>query len=276
MTASPTAIHQPTVPSASTGEVPLEDSRAQNLRRWNIAMAVLHGVSGGVMLPLANDFTLPVGARYLQGPPGTGFDGAVTTELFAFPLAWGTAGFLLLSALFHAVIATVGFRFYVDELRQGRNRLRWVEYAASSTLMIVLIAMLNITELGALVAIASANIAMIFFGWIMEVVNRPGEPVWWTPFAMGSVVGLVPWLVLAWYLVQPGAPAGSPSAPGFVYGIVISIFVFFNTFAINQWAQYAGVGRWRDYIVGEKTYQVLSLTAKSVLGWQIFANTLIG
>ncbi len=270
-----TKIHQPTVPATSTGEVPLSDDRARGLRRWNVAMALLHGVSGVVMLLIANDFTLSVGARYLQGPPGTGFGDAATTELFAFPLTLGTAGFLLLSAVFHAAIATVAFDFYVAELRQGRNRLRWVEYAASSTLMIVLIAMLNVTELGALVAIAGCNVAMILFGWLMEMVNRPGEPVWWTPFAFGSVVGLVPWLVIAWYLAQPGAPAGSPSAPGFVYGIVVTIFLFFNTFAINQWAQYAGVGRWKDYIVGEKTYQVLSLTAKSALGWQIFANTLI-
>ncbi len=27
---------------------------------------------------------------------------------------------------------------------------------------------------------AGANVAMILFGWLMEVANRPGEPVWWT------------------------------------------------------------------------------------------------
>lgn len=272
------AIHNPATlphPAGPIGQVPVSHDRASNLRRWNVAMGLLHGISGLVMLALASDFTLPVGARYMQGPPGTGFADSATTELFAFPLAWGTAGFLLLSAVFHAYIATAGFERYLDDLRLGRNRIRWVEYAASSTLMIVLIAMLNVTEIGALIAVAGANIAMIMFGWIMEMVNRPDEKVWWTPFAFGSVVGLVPWVVLAIYLFQPGAPAGSPSAPGFVYGIVFSIFVFFNTFAINQWAQYAKIGRWSDYIVGEKTYQVLSLTAKSLLAWQIFANTLI-
>ncbi|MEE8600110.1 heliorhodopsin HeR [Euzebya tangerina] len=272
-----TSINNPAVhaSSDSAAQIEVSSERATNLRRWNIAMGTLHGISGVVMLILANDFTLPVGARYLLGPPGTGFEDATTTELFAFPLAIGTAGFLLLSALFHGIIATVGFSRYLDELRHGRNRFRWVEYSASSTLMIVLIAMLNITEFAALIAIAGANIAMILFGWIMEMVNRPGEPVWWTPFAFGSVIGLVPWLVLAFYLVQPGTPEGSPSAPGFVYGIVFTIFVFFNTFAVNQWAQYAQKGRWKDYLVGEKTYQVLSLVAKSALAWQIFANTLI-
>ena len=66
------------------------------------------------------------------------------------------------------------------------------------------------------------------------------------------------------------------TVPGFVYGIVISLFVFFNSFALNQWLQYRGVGPWRSYAFGEKTYLVLSLVAKSLLAWQIFAGSLAG
>ena len=40
--------------------------------------------------------------------------------------------------------------------------------------------------------------------------------------------------------------------------------------------QYKQIGRWRDYLFGEKTYIVLSLTAKSLLSWLVFANTLVG
>jgi len=60
------------------------------------------------------------------------------------PLAWATAAFLFLSALFHLlVVSPWGFRRYVAELERGRNRFRWVEYAMSSTLMIVLIALVT-------------------------------------------------------------------------------------------------------------------------------------
>jgi hypothetical protein len=38
--------------------------------------------------------------------------------------------------------------------------------------------------------------------------------------------------------------------------------------------QYAQVGRWRDYLHGEVVYIALSLTAKSLLAWLIFANVL--
>jgi hypothetical protein len=51
---------------------------------------------------------------------------------------------------------------------------------------------------------------------------------------------------------------------------------FFFSFGLNQWLQYRGIGRWADYAYGEKTYLVLSLVAKSVLAWQIFAGSLAG
>jgi hypothetical protein len=62
--------------------------------------------------------------------------------------------------------------------------------------------------------------------------------------------------------------------PGFVYGIVVSLFLFFNSFAINMWLQYREIGRWKDYLFGERMYIVLSLVAKSALAWQIVFGTL--
>jgi len=41
-----------------------------------------------------------------------------------------------------------------------------------------------------------------------------------------------------------------------------------------QYLQYKKIGRFATYLVGEKTYLVLSLAAKSLLAWQIFASTL--
>ncbi len=46
------------------------------------------------------------------------------------------------------------------------------------------------------------------------------------------------------------------------------------TASINMVLQYKKVGRWKDYLFGERAYIVLSLTAKTVLAWLIFAGTL--
>ena len=76
------------------------------------------------------------------------------------------------------------------------------------------------------------------------------------------------------YVWSPGLKGANP--PGFVYGIIVSLFVFFNIFAVNMVLQYKQVGKWRDYLFGEKVYIILSLTAKALLAWQVFANTLVG
>ena len=138
--------------------------------------------------------------------------------------------------------------------------------------MIVLIAEIcGITDIAALLALFGVNASMILFGWLMETTSRPGPSVNWTPFIFGSIAGAVPWIAVAIYL----AGAGS-GMPGFVYGIFASIFVLFNCFAINQWLQYRAQGAWSDYLHGERVYIVLSLVAKSLLAWQIYANVLVG
>ena len=62
--------------------------------------------------------------------------------------------------------------------------------------------------------------------------------------------------------------------PWFIYAIVGSYFVLFNLFPVNMVLQYKKVGRWRDYLYGERSYIVLSLAAKSLLAWLVFAGTL--
>jgi hypothetical protein len=138
--------------------------------------------------------------------------------------------------------------------------------------MIVLIAMLTgIGDTAALVALFGVNASMIFFGLVQEHYAEPGSGRL-LPFWLGCVVGAVPWVAIAIYFVTPGSSA---NPPGFVYGIFISLFAFFNVFAVNMWLQYRQIGPWRDYVFGERAYIFLSLTAKSALAWQVFFPTLM-
>ncbi|MFT4596358.1 MAG: hypothetical protein ACI9TF_000603 [Paracrocinitomix sp.] len=257
--------------------VDVPPGRLAKLRRFNIIMGGFHLISGVLMIVLGNDFKLNVSTFNLNGPPGTPLEDGTLESIFGVPLAWATASFLLLSAFFHFLIASpAGHARYCQELARGRNRFRWVEYALSSTLMMILISLVTgITDLAALIAIAAVNVSMILFGWIMEMVNMPDGSTWWTPFWFGCIAGTGPWLAIATYIAVNVSREGSEGPPGFVYGILFSLFFFFNTFAINQWLQYRRIGKWADYLHGERTYIVLSLVAKSVLAWQIFANTLI-
>ena len=242
------------------------------LQRLNVIAAVLHLVQGVAILVLANDFALPVTTFFWNDAPNNRLDVTRLERGFDVSIAWAAALFLFLSALFHFIVSTVGRKTYEGEIAAGQNRFRWVEYSISSTLMIIAICLVfGIGDIAGLLGIAGANVAMILFGWIMEVVNKPGDKVWWTPFWFGCIVGIVPWIGLFIYLLGPGS-----EMPKFVYGIFVSIFIFFNLFALNQYLQYRKVGKWADYVYGEKAYLWLSLIAKSALAWQLFGNTLSG
>jgi len=239
------------------------------LKRYNGVMGLLHAAQAAAVLLLANEFALPVTATFLEGPPGT--EAPPPADLFDIRVAWGVALFLALSAAFHWVVASpLFFARYEAGLRHHRNYFRWVEYSLSASVMIVLIAMLTgIGDVAALIGLFGANAAMIFFGAVQEKYEEPGGSL--MPFWLGALIGAVPWLAIGVYLLSPGSSA---EPPAFVYAIFISLFLFFNTFALNQWLQYRRIGRWRDYIFGERVYVLLSLVAKSALAWQVFAGTL--
>ena len=98
----------------------------------------------------------------------------------------------------------------------------------------------------------AVNAAMILFGALQEKYEQPGSGGL-LPFIFGSMVGIVPWILVLIYFLRPGS-ASDVAAPDFVVGIVISLFVFFNTFAINQWLQYRAHGKWSNYLHGERVY----------------------
>ena len=74
---------------------------------------------------------------------------------------------------------------------------------------------------------------MILFGWRQQTYHQPGDGDW-LPLIFGCVAGVVPWVVIV------------------VYAIVVSLFAFFNVFAVVQWLQYRPVGRFADCLLGER------------------------
>jgi hypothetical protein len=261
-----------TAHSSAVRTVAVSDAAWRRLRRLNLGAAALHAVQAAAMLALSTAVSLPVTALFASGPPGTKPDGAALETLFQLRLGPAVAAFLLLTAVFHLLLALgPGQARYRAELSGHRNRFRWVEYSLSASVMIVLIAMITgITDVAALIALFGVNASMILFGWLMETTNEDPSRVRWSPFVMGCLAGVVPWLAIAIYLIGAGA-----DVPGFVYGIFVSLFVLFNVFALVQYLQYRAHGRWSDYLRGERAYIVLSLVAKSLLAWQVFANVLV-
>jgi hypothetical protein len=241
------------------------ERRLGRLRIWNIVVGLFLAVQAILMAILTNNFSLPVNATFISGPPGTAPE---LHHLFNIATGWGVFAFLAISAVSLLIIASPPlFPWYKRNLLQNRNYGRWIEYFFSASIMIVLIAQITgISDIAALLAIFGINACMILFGALQEKYEKPGKPSW-LPFWFGSFAGIIPWIAIVIYVVAPGL---SVSPPGFVYGIIASLFVFFNCFAVNMVLQYKKVGPWRDYLFGEKVYIILSLTAKALLAWQVF------
>lgn len=253
-------------------EIPAIEPRLKSLKAWNWSMFVLHAVQGGIMLGISSNFALPVVSNFLKFNPATLKLAPVMETITHLRIGPLVAAFLFLSAAAHLANA-LGFKWYSGNLMKGMNPSRWMEYALSSSLMIVVIAMLvGIYDIVSLMALFGLNAMMILFGWMMELHNQTTPKTNWTAFWFGSLAGILPWIGIALYLF--GSGDATHHAPTFVYWIYLSMFLFFNCFAINMVLQYKKVGPWRDYLYGERAYMILSLVAKSLLAWQVFAGTL--
>jgi hypothetical protein len=271
-----------TVATAAITEVaatPLSQERAHSFFRWNAVLAALHGIQALIILALsfAKDpiVSSPVVTTYLS------FDSVTETlvpaqrDLFELPIGPAVALFLFMSAIAHALLAWPLRGWYERTLAQGIQPMRWLEYSLSSSVMIIVIAALSgIQEIGTLVAIFGVNAAMNLFGWSMELGNLGRTKTQWSHYVFGCVAGIVPWIVITIALWSAATEPGAAPIPGFVWAIFISLFISFNIFAITMILQYAKIGRWKDYLVGEKTYMFMSLFAKTILAWQVFFGTL--
>ena len=239
------------------------------LRRFNAIMGLFHLIQGGLMLFFSNNFTLPLTYTNPEFNATTQTIIPVAVSFIDVRIGPLVALFLFMSAIAHFLIASVLYHWYVKKLKKHMNPARWIEYSLSASLMIVIISMLvTIYDIGTILALFTLTAVMNLMGLMMELHNQTTEKTNWTSYNIGCFSGFIPWIIIFIPLIT------AESVPNFVIAIFITIAIFFNLFAINMFLQYKKIGKWRDYLYGEKMYIVLSLIAKSALAWQVFAGTL--
>ena len=256
----------------------MKEITTEKLRRFNLIMGGLHLIQGITMLFLATnviqkigEFSPEISQFYLAFNPETRSLETASRVLFELPFGVMVASFLFISAIAHALVSIPKKlnEIYNADLVKGINKFRWFEYALSSSIMIVLIATLfGIYDIASLILIFIVNATMNLFGLVMEQLNvgRSKDNIEWGPFIWGSIAGVAPWIAILLYMFGTG---NFGEVPWFVWAIVGTYFVAFNTFPINMILQYKKVGKWADYLYGERVYIVLSLVAKSILAWLV-------
>jgi len=250
------------------------------LKKFNLYAGVLHLITGVLMLFLGltlaweqDIYTIYLDFEIVSLDPFEFLVQPTPAVLFTLTnIGVILASFPLMSALAHFLIAYPLNDKYVTNLQKGMNPYRWYEYSVSSSVMIFLITfLLGIWDLWSLVMIVVLNAMMIMFGYIMEVLNQYTKKTVWSPFILGCVAGFTPWVVLSGYFAAAISVAET-GPPTFVYIIIFMYFFLFNIFALNMVLQYKKVSKWKDYLYGERMYIVLSLVAKTLLAWIVFAG----
>lgn len=252
------------------------EEKLQKLRRFNLLMAGLHFIQAMAVLFISDPTkgVVPITINYLRFDTVTRSLFPATVQVGEANLAWFVVIFFLLSSFAHLFISTVYRETYEKNLRLGINKVRWFEYAFSASVMMIAISFLTgIYDLSSLVMIFVLDALMNLLGLAMEIHNSGQEKLNWLTYVLGCIAGIVPWIVFGIY-VYGASQYGGGNIPTFVYWIYVSIFVFFNSFAVNMILQYKKIGKWKDYLYGERAYIILSLVAKSLLAWQVFAGTL--
>lgn len=274
---SPTASATKTV--AASPKPKAKKITFESLNKWNLTMAFLHFIQGVAVLILSGSSAFAVSTNYLTLNSLASSGGTPVLVngyrlLFNVNLAYLVAAFFFMSAIAHLVVATVYRKTYEKNLAQGINKARWYEYSISASTMMVAIAMLSgVSDISSLLMIFTLDFVMNMMGLVMEVHNQTTKKTSWLSYNIGCIAGIVPWIVFAIY-VFGARTYGSGQIPSFVYWIYLTLFILFSSFAVNMYLQYKKVGKWADYLYGEKVYMILSLVAKSLLAWQVFFGTL--
>ena len=243
------------------------DQNMSGLRLYNRVAGILHLVQAvglGTLLALVeNQFLYSVNRAFPLSAGAAGAEnGAI--ELFSINFGLGLVFALALSASFHFLISS---RFFFDRysrgLRLNRNNFRWTEYSINASVLLFLAAQMSgISNVVSLVAIFGLSTSMVLFCALQEKYEQPGSGGF-LPFIFASLFGFISWVIIGTGFV---ATENSTSAAGsFASQAAALLFAFFLAFGINQFFQSKRIGRWKDYLRGERVFIFLSLLSKTGL-----------
>ena len=252
----------------------------------NVVAMILHLINATWMLAVyyANDredqwygLSTPYASwRRLNQTDGPEFEIVQTTATVYVSLNWLVFSFHMLSFLFQGFAALTdlfpkgicGFR-YSDMVAIGKNPLRFIEYSISASIMLVCIALLTgIRDINALMIIVQLTAVTQIFGLMCEYLKEQ----WARNVAhvAGWVTVVSAYGIIIWYYIV-AVTFNEVAPPAYVNAIIILQMLLFMSFGFVQLAQlYLG------FMYSEVAYTALSIGAKTLLGYMIYANVIMG
>lgn len=262
-----------------------------------LVMILLVQINAFGILDESNDGKISYGTQVWAHQEGVKTYPAVVKYVLLILIPAVTAAFHLSQA------SPLSFKDY----QNGLNRIRWLEYCITASLMTFLIANLSgLVNFWLLLVVAIiGNIALQSTGYMFERANRPklvryfGEKVekgheehktgflwlredfvenekevFWGWFIAGCFIFVAQWAVITTAFVVAVSKAGSDNVPWFVWSIFFSMFFFFLSFALVMLFRALAVKvctiDFYEVSTYETAYIVLSLTSKLSLDWIVF------
>lgn len=204
---------------------------------------------------------------------------------------WLVVGFFLLSFAFQMFTALpqtqnmyralVG-EDYIGAVKEGRQPIRFVEYAISAAIMLVLIALENgIRDASLLWCIGALTTGTQVLGLVSEDyrVRKDYVMMWATHATAWATQGVAMGVILARFGDSGGFGGehcnGDAAPPSFVTWTIVGQFVLFSLFGITQLVQNIvmpmKVGDSKDIEIGfEMAYVLQSLISKSLLCFTLY------
>lgn len=270
----------------------------QKLRTWNVVLGFIHAVAAGALLgvtlsqpkPLETPvFELVSSVQKITSSNSSSASSSSQSAAdvfsvsyqpqfrFNLQLAYLVIAFFAVTSIAHFLYASDVGNFYEQFVFEEKsNGFRWVEYAVSSTLMILVVAVLSgIRDIYALSIIMVSNTCIMLLGRQIELsarreaekVGMKGERLSKFLFAFLSawLLFIAIWLIILLSFGRRISEANQAGAdiPLWIYFVQIPTFFFFASFGIINLVQ---IYSKKSYETFELTYTIFSLLSKLFLG----------
>jgi hypothetical protein len=262
-----------------------------------LTMIFLYSSNSPVIIPLtesylewkmlSNNSICEIGSRVFNTSEQNYCIGTVTKPIncnnnncYGIDLGWLIIFFHILSFGFQSFATytnyngpILGYKYSIM-ISNNRNPLRFIEYSFSASIMLIAIALVNgVTDINLITSIGVLTSCCQLCGLAVEYVDN--IRIKWLLHITGWIQFIWAYGIIAhafFKSIDGSNESGGVKPPSFVYVIVIILFILYSSFGFVQLSEL--LIDLNPY-TKEKSYVLLSLTAKLLLGWMIFSNVLI-
>lgn len=229
-----------------------------------VAIYILQTASGKAIFPITQSIQ--------TAPPDPGI---MTAEVLSLNLSVWVAFLLLVSASSYFVLSTTGFGWYIRNLLHRLNFMRWLHHSISTSLMVTITALVaGLNSAVTLGLIFIFTVAVIMFGFLMEIYNERRKRIVWHAYVIGLLVMIAGWVALVATIVvtKYSLVIEIASDELWLYAVVS---MFLGLFSLNMMLHYQKIGPWADYIFDEKSYILLDFVAKTSFALIVYRAFLV-